>query len=91
MKVLKKVDVSNWSYKHHCKTCDSDLEIESKDLKYYYYSGDQREPQYSATESFSCACAVCSTTINIPKADIPKLLQIEAKARSNSSNNYRER
>ena len=37
MKVLKKQDVSGWSYKYTCDNCESELEVESKDLIYAKY------------------------------------------------------
>lgn len=82
MKVIKKQDVSGWSFKHTCTKCDSELEADSKDVKYSHYAGDQREPGY---ETFSASCAVCHQSFNIPASNIPKLLQVEIKQRSTST------
>lgn len=76
MKVVKRTDVSKWSYKHICSNCDSELEVETKDLKHHYYDGDMREPGY---DSFTAECAVCSQQFTIPSNKIPKLIQVEAK------------
>lgn len=78
MKVIKKPDVSNWFYQYDCINCDSELEVESKDLKYSHYDGDQREPGY---ETYSCNCAVCNQSHTVPITKIPKLVQLEVKAR----------
>ncbi len=89
MKVLKKADVSNWSYKHTCSGCDSELQIEAADISYRYYDGDMREPGY---DSYSTNCCVCSASINVPGNKIPKLLQVEIKNRTNRrSSNYFDR
>lgn len=88
MKIIKKPDVSGWNFKYHCSKCDSDLEIEASDLKYYYYAGDQRDPSY---ESYSASCAVCNVTIDISTSHIPKLIQIELKKKHNSVPYYQDR
>lgn len=76
MKILKKKDLSNWSYKHTCYTCESELEVEKDDLKYLYYEGDQREPSYTV---YQFECPVCHQASEIPDTKIPKLIQIETK------------
>lgn len=89
MKILKKQDVSQWNYKHTCSNCDSELEVEAKDLRHQHYDGDQRDPAY---DSYSAQCAVCVTSFTIPENKIPKLIQIEAKGKSSkSSGNYFDR
>lgn len=90
MKILKKQDVSNWAHKHTCVNCESELELDAKDLRYHRYDGDMREPGY---DSFDAACAVCSQTFSVPIAKIPKLIQIEARERTTrlSSGNYFDR
>lgn len=79
MKVLKKQDITGWKHNHTCSNCESELEVEAKDLRHYRYDGDCREPGYDA---FSAQCAVCSTAFTIPSNKIPKLLQIEVKDRT---------
>lgn len=82
MKVIKKQDTTNWSYKHNCSNCESELEVESRDVVYYFYSScDPRESSYA---SYQASCAVCQKTFTIPSAKIPKLIQLEAKKRYES-------
>lgn len=89
MKVIKKQDVSDWKYLHNCSNCDSQLEVEAKDLRYSHYDGDMREPGY---DSYSAQCAVCSQAFTVPSNKIPKLIQIEAKDRTQRhSTNYFDR
>lgn len=76
MKVLNKVDTSNWSYKFICGSCDSELLAEKSDVKRTYYAGDFREP---SSENFSCKCAVCGNSHNIPPGSIPKAMKVELK------------
>lgn len=82
MKVIKKQDVSNWSHKHTCVNCESELEVESKDLRYSRVDGDPREPGY---DSFTATCCVCSQSFSVPTNKIPKLVQVEVKGRGRSS------
>jgi hypothetical protein len=89
MKIIKKEDTSGWKYRHTCANCDSELEVEAKDLRYTRYDGDMREPGY---DSYSAQCAVCSQTFNVLANKIPKLIQIEAKDRTQRhSTNYFDR
>jgi hypothetical protein len=79
MKVIKKEDTSHWTYKHICKDCDSELEVEAKDLRHTHYDGDFRDPAY---DTYSAQCAVCTRTFTVPVNKIPKLIQIEAQGRT---------
>lgn len=79
MKIIKKQDVSQWTYKYTCDMCDSELEVESKDIRHQHYDGDFREAPY---DEFKASCAVCSVIFTIPNNKIPKLIQIEAKDRT---------
>lgn len=79
MKVIKKQDVSAWNYKHTCTNCDSELEVDAKDLIHHHYDGDQREPAY---DSFTAICAVCSNSFTIFNDKIPKIIQVETKNRT---------
>ena len=89
MKVIKKTDVSGWAYKHTCSGCDSELEIEAKDVHHRYIDGDPREPGY---DSYSASCCVCDCSISIPSSKIPKLLQVEIQNRTKRrSSNYFDR
>lgn len=82
MKVIKKTDISNWSYKYQCSNCDSELEVEQKDIKYTYYAGDMREP---SSEVFSATCVVCNHSFNVPGNSIPKLMKTEIKDKQKKS------
>ena len=83
MKVLKTTDITEWNYKHICNTCDSELEVEGKDIKYTYHdSCDPREPSY---ETWQATCPICKESFNIPADKIPKLIRVEAKSRNTRS------
>jgi len=84
MKVIKKENVENWSHRITCSACNSELEVEAKDLKHIRYDGDQREPGY---DKFYANCAICSDQLTIPSNNVPKLLQIEARNRSARNTN----
>lgn len=73
MKIIKKEDISHWTYKIICSGCDSELEAESSDLKRTYYAGDFRDPE---SESFYVVCPVCSKGNAIAESKIPKLIKI---------------
>lgn len=88
MKIVKKPDVSGWKFLYHCSKCDSDLEVDSSDLKYNYYAGDQRDPSY---ESYSASCAVCNDNFPVSTSNIPKLIQIEVKKKHSSATHYQDR
>ena len=76
MKIVKKTDTTNWSHKHICSQCDTELLIEKGDIKYKYEPGDFRDPSY---ESWFCNCPVCSAGIHVPADRIPKAVQVEIK------------
>lgn len=78
MKILKKEDVSKWAMLHKCCNCDSDLEIESADLKCKRYHGYYNEPSYNV---YVTNCAVCKQQIEFQESKIPKLVQLDAKTR----------
>ena len=80
MKIIKKQDVSNWSYKHTCLTCESELEVEADDLIYNHYDGDMREPGYTV---YQFACPVCQIVCDLDPMRIPKLIQINTKNKHN--------
>ena len=85
MKIIKKQDVSNWSYQHTCTDCDTVLEVDGKDLILQHHQGDYRNSSY---DSYSANCAVCKHSFTVPINDIPKLIQVEVKART-VSRSYR--
>lgn len=75
MKILKKPDTT-WSYKHTCKQCAAELEVEKGDVKYTHHSGDYRDPSY---ETWQATCPVCTSIFEIPCNIIPKIIQLEIK------------
>lgn len=85
MKVLKKADVSDWTYKHKCVNCDSELEVEESDIIHRHYDGDMREASY---DTYSAKCPVCNKTFSIPEASIPKLIKVNSKKRTGRSPDY---
>lgn len=77
MKIIKKADTTQWSHRVTCDMCDSELQVESSDVKYQYHEGyDQREPAYDEYYTF---CPVCSVKIDIPDDKIPKALKVQVK------------
>lgn len=89
MKIIKKADISNWSHKFTCNSCDSELEAESSDLFYSFHSGYGRETDY---ETYSVKCAVCNTSHTVKDSVIPKALKLEVKERTQRrSSNYFDR
>lgn len=79
MKVIKKENVKDWNYKITCEKCNSELEVEAKDLTHTRYDGDYRESGY---DSYHAYCAVCSGQLIVPSNSIPKLIQVETKSRA---------
>lgn len=79
MKVIKKQDTTQWSHKHTCDKCDSELEVEPKDLRHKHYDGDFRDPAYDV---YLAQCPVCADEFTISSKRIPKLIQIEAQERT---------
>lgn len=79
MKIIKKADTANWTKRVTCHNCETELEVEPKDISHVRYDGDFRESGY---DSFHAYCAVCSEKLPLLSDGIPKLIQIEAKNRS---------
>lgn len=81
MKVINKPNIENWSYRCKCDKCDkceSQLEINAMDICYTHSQGDGR---YPALDTYNVYCPVCSHGVNIPVANISKIIQIEAQKR----------
>lgn len=75
MKILKAPDTA-WTMKHTCTNCTAELEIEKTDVKFAVHPGDYRDPGY---EVWTASCPICSRSINIKEASIPKAVQVEIK------------
>lgn len=80
MKIISKPDISNWSYKYKCMTCDAELEIEDGDLA--YEDGGQRDG-----DVYIAYCPCCNSKIYISTDKVPKLLGLQIRKRTNIRNN----
>lgn len=76
MKIIKQVDVSNWTYRFTCQDCDSELEADHNDIK---SGGDG----HGGVE-FYVYCSICHTKTDVNTEDVPKALQIKVKNKSSS-------
>lgn len=76
MKVLKKVDYSDWRHRIKCGRCTSELEAEPGDVRAQYHEADN-DPRGSSPAyfTFHCTCAVCSNELTIAKDDVPAAMQ----------------
>jgi len=81
MKVINKVDISDWQYKYHCVQCDADLELDKDDVRYFY--GGQRDG-----DSYYADCIVCSQRFYISEKLIPKLLRLKIRNRATTEQHY---
>lgn len=85
MKVLKQVDTSSWGYRVTCNKCDSELMVESSDLRHLHHEGyDMSEP---AWDEYFASCPICSNIVGVPESKIPKALQVSVKSKSSSVGN----
>jgi hypothetical protein len=76
MKIIKKVDTSTWSYKHTCDTCDTELEVEKSDVKYQYFEGYGKDPDW---DEWKAICPICFTAFNVPLENIPRAVRVEIR------------
>ncbi len=89
MKVIKKNDYSDWTYKCSCPQCTSELEVEKDDIVAKYHDGDFRDPAY---HSYEVNCPVCKCNFTIPEKSIPDYLKKIAKSKCpKGSGNYFDR
>lgn len=80
MKILKQVDVGEWSLRVTCDSCDSELQVEANDVNHQYHEGyDQREPAWDEYYAF---CPVCSTKIGFSEDKIPKVVKVKLKSKA---------
>ena len=79
MKIIEKIDVSNWSYNCQCSDCETKLEIEAVYLHYTHHNRDGIHPP---SDIYSAKCPVCFNYINVLANEIPKIIQIEAQKRA---------
>lgn len=84
MKILKQEDISKWEYQYKCAQCNSELLVEQGDLSYTYVDGDMRD-QTAGYDTYHASCPVCSQRFYIDEVNLPKILQIQVKKKSQSS------
>jgi hypothetical protein len=77
MKVIKKAEISAWTYEFTCIKCDSELEAGADDVKYIYHDGMNREPDF---DEYVVLCPVCGGTESLTTAELPKLLKLIAQS-----------
>jgi hypothetical protein len=84
VKVLKRVDYSDWRHRVRCPRCTSELEAEPSDVRAQHHEGDNdpRTPS-PAYYTYHCTCAVCHQDLVIAKDDVPAAMQhfLQEKAR----------
>lgn len=85
MKVISQQKVNDWNCKVTCHHCDSELLVESGDLRCTVYDQDPRE-RYS--EEYSAICVVCNHKLPIPQEKLPKIVKILAKNKTNSGSYF---
>ena len=65
MKVIKaSVDLATWTLAVTCKNCDSQLELESADIRYDY-------PSYLAN------CCLCDKIITVDGKQVPEIVKTD--------------
>jgi len=79
MKVIKTQDPKEWSLKVICNKCDSELEVDAKDVSHEWMNGDVRDPGY---DSYAIQCPICEEVINLTTDKLPKVVQIQAQGQS---------
>lgn len=79
MKILKTHNPADWSLKLTCNKCDSELEVEAKDVGHEWMNGDMREPGY---DSYAIQCPVCEEVIDLSKDKLPKVVQLQAQGQA---------
>lgn len=94
MKVLKKVDYTDWRHKLMCSRCTSELEVEPSDVQAQYHECDNDPRSYSpAYYTYHIICAVCKTQLSILSGEIPKAMQhfLQEKAPGTKANFFDQR
>ena len=86
MRIIKRIDYSDWRRRFTCSKCGSELEAEPGDVFAQYHGGysDMREASL-ARYTYHCACIVCGERHNIPKDDVPQPMRyaLQDKASNN--------
>ena len=79
MKTIKVgFDVGGWRYQITCHYCQSELEIEAKDLNYFGSDGDWHD---SGWETYTFHCPECGTNLTVPSTKIPNMVKVAAQKR----------
>lgn len=69
MKVIKAfIDLKTWTLKQTCPNCESEVEVESKDISYDYDA---------KLSHWRVICCLCSHHFRVPEKDVPKLVQAD--------------
>lgn len=80
MKVIKQPN-TEWSYKHTCKNCTAELEVEKGDVRHEHHTNcDPREPG-GDWDTWTAKCPICNDPISILTTAIPKAVQVEIRKR----------
>ena len=96
MKILKKVETDNWTYKCNCYRCSSELEADVKDLRYKREKktgSDPRDPSDSYSymaDVYYVTCPVCSNQISVDEAKIPYVLKKKTQEKCTSDSGYKD-
>jgi hypothetical protein len=83
MKIIKKVDITNWKLEHTCDKCETEMEVEKSDIRYQLSKADR--PSDNDQDTFYFLCPVCIDTIYIDPDKLPKVLQVLLKRDNNVS------
>ncbi len=83
MKVIKRPN-TDWSFKHTCRNCTAELEVEKTDVHHEHHTNcDPREPG-GDWDTWTARCPICNELISIPETAIPKAVQVEIKKKSDN-------
>jgi hypothetical protein len=85
MKIIKKVDVSNWNFHTTCSNCETEMEADKDDVKCIHHASSDSGGYggYSpAYDEFCIHCPVCQNKITVPTKELPKLIQVEVKKKN---------
>jgi len=94
MKIIKKVDWSNWRHRFTCAKCESELEADADDVMTQFHEGycDMREPESGKSYyTYYLTCAVCYAKHEIPdpNKEIPAIMRVALQGRKNGNNPQR--
>jgi hypothetical protein len=90
MRVLKRVDHSEWRHKFTCERCTSELEADHTDVRAQYHAGlSSPKPgdDSPAYWTYHCTCTVCELEHDLKEGALTKALQhfLQEKTRNGTS------